>query len=574
MSIKRFIAWALVLVCGLTGFFLGNMFFRQKKAVSSQVRAAMSYYGSIAFESGQNIENNIWLDMIKEAYGFDVIYDYALPTSQYETKTNTVIATGTISDMFQININQFSMLEKAGLLYEDLTDVYDKYASDFLKESMGWDETLRQHSPNFEKYVVNDKLLAIPIVGGKAGNCNVLYIRKDWLDAVGEKNAPETIEDVEIILTKFKEAGLGKGLGLNQDILFTNAGSADFVFNAYGAYPTLFVEGEDGLVDFGYFRPEIKEALAVLRRWYSQGLIYSEFATSTSDTIGQKCANGEIGMIYGTMSIPLWKGAANVSAIDGADWICCPAPSKDGETMTRVGVTATSTSAYVVRKGYENPERLIQMMNLYIESMYGMTGNFEYFTDISSAFPFKVAPEDTNVRTYGIVQKALDEDIDSAWFRSFEGDPAEEWTGSETDMPAYYGINSEAKFYYRKARSYLMSGLDETGKNWAYTRIFYKYPDENGFLMAGDERKGFDCSFSVIRYYVDNDLILLSAYDGVDTETYSKYRRTLETNISQMMKFIIRGERPLSSFDETIAAMKNGTAKTILQEVNAALGRA
>ncbi len=80
--------------------------------------------------------------------------------------------------------------------------------------------------------------------------------------------------------------------------------------------------------------------------------------------------------------------------------------------------------------------------------------------------------------------------------------------------------------------------------------------------------KGFDSAFTVIDYYKENDLIIYSAYQGVDTDTYSKYRRTLESNISQMMKYIIVGDKPLSYFDQTVNTLRNGMSKTILEEIN------
>ncbi|MBO5726453.1 MAG: hypothetical protein J6S00_05275, partial [Clostridia bacterium] len=105
-----------------------------------------------------------------------------------------------------------------------------------------------------------------------------------------------------------------------------------------------------------------------------------------------------------------------------------------------------------------------------------------------------------------------------------------------------------------------------------YTRIFYSYEDENGLTMVNG-KKGYDCAHSVIEYYYDNDLIERSLYVGVDTETYSKYRRTLESNVSQMLKFIIKGEQPLSYFDQQVDNMKKGTAGIILNEINNLLGR-
>ncbi len=457
MPIKKFLILEISLFIGLTLIFTLNVLLRKEKVNSQTVKVALDYYSSIEMEGSDTLENNVWLRMIKEKYGFDVKVEYALPTSQYETKTNTVIGSGEIPDMFGININQFATLTKAGLIYDGLAEAYDKYASDELKIAMGWDDTLKENSPNFKKWVVNGKLMGIPIKNSTYSEGWILYIRKDWLDIIGE-DTPKTMDDVEIILTKFKENGLGKGLGLNEDILYSNAGSANFVFNAYGAYPTLFIEDENGNVDFGFFSENTKQALNKLKSWYSKGLIYSEFASSSSDIIGQKIANGDIGMIYGVMSIPLWRGSANVSTFDEAEWICCKAPGLSENQDTILGVSSTGSEAYVVRKAYSNPERLIQMLNLYYDSMYGFDGDFERFDKFCEAYPFDMEPENKNYFRAEEVKRALDIDRLNSNFTKFSYD-------TETDDIEYFKLNTESRFYYEKVRDYLINGKDSSGKN-------------------------------------------------------------------------------------------------------------
>jgi len=565
MPFKKFIVIELLIILSLTSIFLLNVILKKEKVLSTETKVAMSYYGNLDFtDKNDTVESNIFTRLIKETYGFDIKYDFAVPTSQYETKINTSIASGSIPDMFSININQFSVLTKADLVYDDLTEIFDKTASDDLKKALGWDNTLKENSPNFKKWCVNGKLKAIPGSTEIYSNCWVLYIRKDWLDIIGE-DTPKTLDDVEIILTKFKDNNLGKGLGLNEDILYTNSGSANFVFNAYDAYPTLFVDDGNGGVNFGFLESNCKSALSRLRSWYSQGLIYSGFSTISNDIIGQKCASGDCGMIYGIMSIPLWKLESCVSTINGSDFIVCKAPSLDGTSNTKVGVTQTNTSAYVIKKNYESPERLIQMMNLYYELIYSENGRYDEFNDFSEAYPFKFEPMNKNYNQYLAVKEALEHDLLNGDFNTVD-------LNIKNDNYKYFNLNGEAKYYYRNVRDYLLNGTDKDGLNWALTRIFYGYQDKNGKTMA-DGNTGFDSCFSVIDSYIKNDSILITKYEGVDTETYSKYRRTIESKINQMFKMIIIGEKPLSYFDQVVDELKNGYCKTILEEINAELNK-
>ena len=565
MKLKKFILCESLIVVSICGAFALNIALKKEKVLSSDLHIAMDYYGSIDFEGDDTYEDNVWLDMVKEKYDFNCIIDYSLPTSQYETRTNTVIGSGNIPDAFNININQFSTLVKADLIFDDLSSSFDKYASDDLKNALGWDNNLKQNSPSFKKWCVDGKLKAIPLTTTTIANTWVMFIRKDWLNQINE-DTPKTIEDVEIVLQKFQENNLGMGLALNKDILYTNAGSADFVFNAYGAYPSLFVNDENNKVDFGFLQNNVKDALTTLKRWYSKGYIYSEFATTDSDIVGQKCANGTIGMIYGVVSIPLWKLASCVSSIQGSDWIVAKAPSLDESTNTTVGVGSTGSVAYVVKKGYSNPERVIQMMNMYYECMYGMTGDFERFNKISELFPFTIEPNDKNYYRAQEVKDALDSDRKDIAFNTFDVNDT-----TNNQHLKYFSLNTESKYYYRQVRDYFVNGVSADARNWAYTRIFYGYEDPNGLTMADGVTKGYDSCFTAIDYYVKNDLIKTTAYDGVDTETYSKQRRTIESNISQMLKYIIIGERPLNYFDTTVESLRKGTAKTIIDEINSVL---
>lgn len=549
----------MAIILAVCGIFVSNIFLHKDDESGTAIHIAMDYYGTIDFETGDTLDDNEWLDLIKRELGLDIVVDYALPTSQYETKTNTVVAAGSLSDMFKINVNQFNTLNKADMICDNLADVFDKYASEGLKKALGWDDTLKQNSENFKKWVVNGKLAAIPKTTTTYSNCWVLFIRKDWLDLIDE-DVPQTLDDVEVILRKFKDNGLGKGLGLNEELLYTNAGSANFVFNAYGAYPSMFVE-KDGKKDFGFLQSECKDALARLRSWYQQGLIYSFFDTTKPDAIGQKVASGEIGMIYGDMSIPLWKLGSCVTTISGAEFVCVPAVSLDGTAPTYVGINSTGNEGYVVSKKYGHPENLVKMLNLYYEQMYGESGDFDRYSKFYEAFPFVMEPSDKNYNQYLEVKEALDYDRKKENFESFD------YSDKNADFK-YFTLNGEGKSYYRNIKDYLCNGISNNGENWAITRIFYDYAADDGLTKISGE-KGYDCSFSVIDYYAQNGYIKINAYLGVDTDAYSKYRRTIESEISQMFKAIIKGGQPLDYFDKVVNKLNNGYAKTVLEEINA-----
>lgn len=552
---------------------LGVMAGCNKEDDPNVVHAALSYYTTTSFPEGESAQDNIWTRAIKEELGFEIVYDFAMSNEMYTERLNTEIGSGTVPQMFTANINQMTMLVRANLVYDDLTEIFDTYASDLTKELMGWDDELKQNSPNFAPAVVDGKLKAIPWVDSNTDSMMVMYIRKDWLEDVKEE-IPQTLDDLERVLRKFNTEKGAKGLGVSSEVLYSNAGGLGPIFNAFGAYPNLWVEKEDGSLDLGYLQPEMKDALDLLSDWYSQGLIYSEFSTTTQETIGQKVASGEIGVWFGAMSLPLWKMNASVANGEGVDWVAAPAP-RNGTEPVKVAMGNSITRYHVVRRGYEYPERLVQMINLFTEKMWGETGDFETYEGLSSAYPFQSWPQDKNLSAYRNVTAALNNDrsANGEWFSgSFneEGEPSA-WSGSADDQPLYYDLNSEEQFYYRYIRTYLLNGKDSDARNWGYARVFYAYEDADGMQMIDADKTGFECSQSVIDYYYTSGNYVFEAYRGFDTQTMSRYRGTVETRVSTIVKNVIRGRASLSDFDEEVATLREGNAGTIVEEVNAAV---
>ena len=143
----------------------------------------------------------------------------------------------------------------------------DKYAPN------AWDAT----AYNGKNYGFSQPMAVYPMA---------VYWNKNWLDAVG-RDVPTTLEEMEDVLLAFvNEDPDGNG---KKD----TAGMAERMFNAvFGAYGVRCVTGgstgfkveemqldENGYPFFPYIRPEAKEALALLHKWYDMGIIDKEFVT-------------------------------------------------------------------------------------------------------------------------------------------------------------------------------------------------------------------------------------------------------------------------------------------------------
>lgn len=121
--------------------------------------------------------------------------------------------------------------------------------------------------------------------------------RMDWLRKVGITKVPDTLEEMHDALKKFAEGdpdgnGRRDTYGTSSVVWFWCCFNE--VFGAYGTAPSTWLE-RDGKAVWSGTLPETKEALAVLRQWYAEGLIHPDFVTDDLTMLYQKFMNGKIG---------------------------------------------------------------------------------------------------------------------------------------------------------------------------------------------------------------------------------------------------------------------------------------
>lgn len=128
--------------------------------------------------------------------------------------------------------------------------------------------------------------------------------RGDWLRKVGIEEVPGTLEEMEEALRRFRYDdpdgdGLQNTFGMcpNAQTWFAVFSQ---VFGAFGVLPYDWMV-KDGQVYWGGVRPETREALALLRRWYEGELIDPDFVSGQQGgrQTGEKFVNGQTGYIGG-----------------------------------------------------------------------------------------------------------------------------------------------------------------------------------------------------------------------------------------------------------------------------------
>ncbi len=313
---------------------------------------------------GDNDSNNAWTRYVTKKINAqpENLFE-ANDGDDYAQKVSMAIVSGEIPDI--MTVPDYETLKQ---LYEndliaDLTESYEKCASDLIKDIYNsYDGRV------FEKATFDGKLMALPTTEFSHGP-GILWLRQDWMDKLGLQ-PPKTLEDVEYILQEFKDKNPDgnsngtEGLVIAPEVVGKSGGGyqVNNIFAYFGAYPYQWLDDGTGKATYGSIQPEMKEALTVLADWYKKGLIDKQIAVRTNDDRKAILTSGKSGAFFGN-----WWGGWEVNEATSlnpdAKWTpyVCPV-DENGELKM---FTGNPNSGYVVvRKGFEHPELVWKLANL------------------------------------------------------------------------------------------------------------------------------------------------------------------------------------------------------------------
>lgn len=311
---------------------------------------------------GESFENNDVQKWFEENLNVKpkVVWTTSDQNFAFEQKLNLLIAANTIPDVISLSVepnglNILSKLVKAGLI-EDLTQVYEDYASPYLKESYALG------GPDIMKAVTFDgKLYAIPSIADVETAIPVIWTRQDWLDKAGLQE-PQTLEEVENVLKTFKTQFNAGSLPSQQNMYNSDTGSFDFVFGAYNSYPGNWITGSDGSIVYGSIQPEAKAALQRLATWHKDGLIPKDFMMNDSNKAVEAIAKGSAGIFQGAWWATWYPLPDSVKNDPTAEWTATVLKGVDGIAHARG--YGNIRSFVVVKKGFKNPGAIMKALNI------------------------------------------------------------------------------------------------------------------------------------------------------------------------------------------------------------------
>lgn len=316
---------------------------------------------------GDTYENNAYTRYLKEKINVQNKDSFEAQDINYNNMVAMAISEENIPDiMFVDNYDYLKLLVEKDMI-EDLTDVYEKCASDRIKDIYkSYGEGI------FESSTFNGKLMALPETSIDSGP-NMIWLRKDWMDKLG-LDAPKTLDDVEKIIDEFitKDPG-GNGPGntiglacapeVTSDNGYSYMFQTDIIFSKYDAYPKQWIKDENGNIVYGSVTNNAKNALGYMSKLYNKGILDNKFLVRTQSNIQDMIINGKCGSFFSLWWAPNNPLMDSIKNDKSADWEPYMIPT-DEDGSTSFCIQNPNKKYVVVRKGYEHPEVVMKISSV------------------------------------------------------------------------------------------------------------------------------------------------------------------------------------------------------------------
>jgi putative aldouronate transport system substrate-binding protein len=476
--------------------------------------------------TGETFEDNFITRFYTEKLNVKFKLSWEVDVSESVEKLNAAVASNDLPDMFQANFETLGRLIKAGQV-QVLDEVYEKYASPRLREICEY-----QEGRGFLPGLVNGKRYALPLMGDPAGYTPMMYIRKDWLDKLG-LTVPATMDEFLAVARAFRDRD-PDGNGINDTIAFAldrdfnwNRTGINSLANPLGAYTRFWIPDGQGGLTYSSIQPEIKELLILMQSMYEEGLLDKEFVVKDANRMAEQVIAGQAGIVPGLFWNVLFPLLMSVDANPEADWIPVPV-LKNKQGLRIAQSTIAGTMAFVVRTGFDHPEALIKVMNLWAEMFHGEYA--DYFNQLVSTEHY--------INIAGIWNMYC--------LPAFFQHPDKNLFLSDNVIEAVNAKNIDLCTTGEARRTYemIMGGGTE---GWGQSRVFY----EGGTMQILKEYDGF----------VFNEFL------GAPTSTMIMRTATLDKLEDETFFAVITGES-INRFDDFVRDWRAQGGDQITREVN------
>lgn len=487
---------------------------------------------------GETYENNAYTRLLNEMLNVQNQDVFEAMDEQYTDNVSMVIAQHDLPDIMIVeDLDELQYLVDNDMI-ADLTDSYNNCMSDTIKNIYG-----SYGGDILDMVTFDGKIMAIPETNISDGP-NLIWLRKDWMDALG-LSAPRTLSDVEEIIRQFKEKdpghnGAGNTVGLVCDTSlcggcgYSSEYTLDIIFAAYGAFPKQWIYDEDGNVVYGSVQPEAKEALSHIHELYKEGILDQDFLMRTSSNLIELIVDGQCGSFFGPWWAPNNPLMQAVEQNKDAEWQPYLIATEESG-LTSYHTQNPSGKFIVVRKDYEYPEIACKIISVLFDYLrYNDRDNQEIVDYYKENVDPTARPLAINVDYNNALQICYGE-----LNHVFAGDKSAD------------DLNVLEYSYYEACESYLKDEENASAEDWAaYTSRITACK----ILNDGRTKK------------------VESLYFG-ETETMVTDWWSLENLESDTYLKIVTGESSLDDFDRFVENWYQNGGETITKEVQAEIGQ-
>lgn len=240
-----------------------------------------------------DFNDTLFATEIQKQTGINVEY-LSAPVGDTGEAFNLLFSSNDLPDIICHDWKKFSGGGPDGAIDSGYLFVLDDYMADYapnftkkLNENPDYYKSARSLNGHFYSFggITHD----VPVYGP--------IIRQDWLDDLGLKK-PETIDEWYITLKAFKEKkGADAPLAFQQSFYLYSSGVFE---SAFKTSHTFYRDGDT--VKFGPMEQGYKDFVKEMTKWYSEGLIDRNVASSDGEALDAKILNDRTGAMPGYIS--------------------------------------------------------------------------------------------------------------------------------------------------------------------------------------------------------------------------------------------------------------------------------
>jgi len=509
--------------------------YRDKYDPPVTITTAWGVDPALTFKNGETIENNVATRWALETLGIKIesLWSVTDTNGAFATKLRLAMTSGQpMPEVVTLGAGDTQLVHDLidSGMYREVGTLFDEYANDIWKKAMNLDPNV------WLPYMKDGQRYGIPVLDYAYNHDYLLWIRQDWLDALGLK-APETLEELEQVMEAFKynnPQGLAPDDVIPLDIGFKNSmntwmSDPSWVFGMFGTLPEQWNLATDGSLEYGSIHPGMKQGLAKLKEWLGKGYIPQEAALWDENKTAEPAVAGKVGIIPGPYWMSGWPLQDTEKNVEGAVWKPYKIPTGPDGTAMRHGTHFTN-GVTLIHKDMKHPEAFFTYQN-YL---------FEHLAD----------PPVGGVFEHGVFEGydyAFDENGNLLTGDDVPG-------GSVTAPLRYFLVRDGARIpdAQMKALLNLASGKEPTTVREKEVVLYYGPETANAAVVLLEQE----------------EISKKNMFVGSPTETMKSKWDYLQKLERETFNAIIYGEKPLDAFDQFVKDWKLGGGDQITKEVN------